>query len=194
MVASLVACSEGPPERPDGGHGSPVTSKSPATVASPSAGTTTVASEPAGPVVESTVGGAVLRRDVSVLKIERAELLRSRDGDEIFVRTTIEEPVGYKDCFLMTEKTWLAFKNALDGGDPSDLPATLESSWADASSTQRFSSGDFYAVSFREDTSRKDDAPDPRNTPFFVLCFKDVNPSSPTWYDTAHVEGSPKAS
>ena len=71
--------------------------------------------------------------------------------------------------------------------------------WADPVSTTRFSGGDTLAVSFREDRVRKDEEPDPRDTPFFAVCYKFASIAGAglggaTWYDVAHVDGNPKVS
>ena len=187
LLSSLAACSEGPPEQPHRER-TDSTSKAPTTVATTSG--------PAGrTVVESTMGGTVLYRDETSLRIEEAELLRSREGDEIFVRATIEVPAQSKDCFLMQGKTWFALRDAIESDDLSEAPEVLETFWADALSTEKLSSGDTYAVSFRQDPEK--DAPNPTDTPFFVLCYAFADaagdgPRDTTWYDVAHVEGTPE--
>ncbi len=45
--------------------------------------------------------------------------------------------------------------------------------WADPLLTKKFSSGDTYAVVFQEDPEPNGEATDPRDTPFFALCYKD---------------------
>ena len=66
LLWSPAACSEEPPDRPDRGQTSTEPRVSPTTITTPE-GIATQASEPAGrPVVESTVGGAILRRDEGV--------------------------------------------------------------------------------------------------------------------------------
>jgi hypothetical protein len=149
-------------------------------------------------VVESTVGGAILRRDESVLHVGRAELLRSKRGDEIFVRAAVRGPAEAKDCYLMTGSTWFALRDAIESEDASEAPAMLEASWADPASTTKFSGGDTLAVSFREDPDQKSGGPDPRDTPFFAVCYKFASTAGDgldgaTWYDMVHVEGTPKA-
>src|SRR5215204_1405782 len=70
LLSSLVACSG---ETPDRGHDPPEPRRSPTILTTPER-STKEASEPAGGhVVENTVGGAVLRRDESVLRIGHAE-------------------------------------------------------------------------------------------------------------------------
>jgi hypothetical protein len=160
--------------------------------------TTKEASVPAGGhVVEYTVGGAILRREESVLHIDRAELLRAKE-DEIFVTATVKGPAEDKDCYLMKGSTWFALRDAIESENASDAPAVLEASWADPASTTSFSGGDTLAVSFQENTDRKDKGPDPRDTPFFAVCYKFASitgdgTDNATWYDVAHVEGTPKA-
>jgi hypothetical protein len=138
-------------------------------------------------------GGAILRRDEGVLRIERAELLRSREEDEILVRATVKGPAEARDCYLMKGSTWFALRDAIESENVSDVPQVLMATWADPASTTRFSGGDTLAVSFK-DASRKDDGPDPRDTPFFAICYKFATTGNggATWYDVAHVEGSPK--
>jgi hypothetical protein len=89
------------------------------------------------------------------LRIGRAELLRSKRGDEIFVRATVRGPAEAKDCYLITGSTWFALRNAIENEDVSDAPAVLEASWADPASTTKFSSGDTLAASFREAADQK---------------------------------------
>jgi hypothetical protein len=150
-------------------------------------------------VVERTVGGLTLREDEGVLTIDEAKLQCSKEGDEIFVWATMKGPAEHRNCFLMKGSTWLATKRVIESRDLSDAPAVPMGFWADPLLTEKFSSGDVYAVSFREDPEHKGETPDPRDTPFYVLCYKDKSiagedPSSTTWYDVAHVEGTPKVS
>ena len=186
LLSSLAACSEEPPDRPDRVQGLPEPRKS-----------TTVTTTPAPverTVVENTMGGAVLRRDQSVLRVVQAELLRAKEGDEIFVKATVRGPAEAKDCYLMKGSTWFVLRDAIESEDVSDAPAVLEAAWADPMSTTRFSGGDTLAISFRENPDRKVEGPDPRDTPFFVVCYKVASLAGDvTWYDVAHVEGSPKA-
>ena len=173
--------------------------KSPMAIATPEGNATRASGSAERTVVESTVGGATLRRDEGVLRIGQAELLRAEGGDEIFVKAAVKGPAETKDCYLMTGSTWFALRDAIASEDVSDAPAVLEAPWADPVSTTRFSGGDTLAVSFREDRVRKDEEPDPRDTPFFAVCYKFASiagdgPGGATWYDVAHVEGSPKAS
>jgi hypothetical protein len=197
VVASLLACSEEQPDRLDQGPGSPEPRRSPTVITTPER-TTKEASVPAGGhVVEYTVGGAILRREESVLHIDRAELLRAKE-DEIFVTATVKGPAEDKDCYLMKGSTWFALRDAIESENASDAPAVLEASWADPASTTSFSGGDTLAVSFQENTDRKDKGPDPRDTPFFAVCYKFASitgdgTDNATWYDVAHVEGTPKA-
>ena len=149
-------------------------------------------------MVESTVGGAILRRDEGVLGIDRAELLRSREQDEIFVTATVKGPAEAKDCYLMTGSTWFALRDAIESENESDAPEVIEASWADPASTTSFSGGDTLAVSFQENTDQKEKGPDPRDTPFFAVCYKFASitgdgTDNATWYDVAHIEGTPKA-
>jgi len=173
LLSSLVACSEELPER-----------------------STKEASGSAGAhVVENTVGGAVLRRDESVLRIGQAELLHAREGDEIFVKATVKGPAETQDCYLMKDSTWFALRDAIESEDLSGAPTVLEVPWADPTSITRFSGGDTLAISFRENTDRKVEEPDTEDTSFFVVCYKVANPEDAvTWYDVAHVEGTPEAS
>jgi len=139
------------------------------------------------------VGSAILRRDEYVLRIVQAELLRSKQGDEIFVRATLRGPAEAKDCYLMKGSTWFALRDAIESEDVSDAPVILEAPWADPMSTTRFSGGDTLAISFRENPNRKYQEPDPRDTPFFVVCYKVASlTDNVTWYDVAHVEGTPE--
>ncbi len=197
LFSPFVACSEDPPEHRGEAHGSSVPSRTPATVASPGATTTPAAAAPEPAehtVVENTVGGAILRRDESVLRIVRAELLRAKEGDEIFVRATVRGQAETEDCYLMTGSTWFALRDAIESEDVSDAPAVLEATWADPAATTRFSGGGTLALSFRENSDREDQGPDPRDTPFFVVCYKVASLTDDvTWYDVAHVEGTPEA-
>jgi len=194
LLSSLIACSG---ETPDRGHGLPESRRSPTTITTPERSTKEASGPAGGHVVENTVGGAVLRRDESVLRIGQAELLRSRE-DEIFVTATVKGPAEAKDCYLMKGSTWFALRDAIESENASDAPAVLEASWADPASTTSFSSGDTLAVSFQENTDRKDKGPDPRDTPFFAVCYKFASitgdgTDNATWYDVAHVEGTPEA-
>jgi hypothetical protein len=70
----------------------------------------------------------------------------------------------------------------------------LEVTWADPASTTTFSDGDTLAVSFPENPDRKVGGPDTEEESFFVVCYKTANlESNATWYDVAHVEGTPEA-
>ncbi len=195
LSSSLAACSEEPPDRPDRGQTSTEPRVSPTAITTPE-GKATQASESAGrTVIESTVGGAILRRDEGVLRIERAELLRAKEGDEIFVRATVKGPAEARDCYLIKGSTWFALRNAIEE-DVSYAPQVLEATWADPAATTRFSGGGTLALSFQEDVNRIDEDPDPRDTPFFAVCYKFASTgegTGATWYDVAHVEGSPKA-
>ena len=100
-------------------------------------------------MVENTVGGAVLRRDESVLRIDQAELLRAKEDDEIFVKATVKGPVETQDCYLMKDSTWFALRDAIESENISDAPDVLEVPWADPTATTRFSGGDTLAISFK---------------------------------------------
>lgn len=144
-------------------------------------------------MVENTVGGAVLRRDESVLRIGRAELLHAKKGDEIFVKATVKKPAETQDCYLMEKSVWFALRDAIESEDFSKAPRMPEVPWADPSSTTTFSGGDTLAISFQENTDRKIGGPDTEDTSFFVVCYKIADlESSVTWYDAAHVEGTPE--
>ena len=196
LVSSLAACSETPPDRPE--QGTPEPWRSPTAITTPERNTTQAPNTSERTVVESTVGGAILRRDEGVLGIDRAELLRSKEEDEIFVTATVKGPAEAKDCYLMKGSTWFALRDAIESENASDAPAVLEASWADPASTTSFSGGDTLAVSFQENTDRKDKGPDPRDAPFFAVCYKFASitgdgADNATWYDVAHVEGTPEA-
>ena len=150
VVASLVACSE---ETPDRGHGLPEARRSPTVITTPERSTKEASGPPdGGHVVENTVGGAVLRRDESVLRIGQAELLRAKEGDEIFVKATVKGPAETQDCYLIKDSTWFALRDAIESEDLSGAPEVLEVPWADPTSITRFSGGDTLAISFRENT------------------------------------------
>jgi hypothetical protein len=150
--------------------------------------------------VEHTVQGLVLREDEDVLRIEEAKLQRvgGGDEDEVYVEAVVKGPADDRDCFLMEGHDWFATKRVIETGDVSHEPKRMESLWADELETEEFSSGDTYAEFFQEDEHPEEQAADPRKTPFFALCFKHVVPSgserATTWYDVAHVEGTPGAS
>lgn len=196
VVASLSACSEDPPEQPDRGQGSPVPARTTASTASPGATTSaTATSMPAEhTVVENTVGGGVLRRDEGVLRVVRAELLRAKEEDEVFVKAMVKGPAETQDCYLMKASTWFDLRDAIESENISDAPKMPEVPWADPASTTRFSGDDTLAISFQENTDRKIEGPDTEDTSFFVVCYKITNlESNVTWYDAAHVEGTPEA-
>ena len=193
LLSSFAACSGEPPGRSDRGQSQPEPRRSSAPVTTPEGSAAQISPSAGRTVDESTVGGAILRRDEGVLRIERAELLRSREEDEILVRATVKGPAEARDCYLMKGSTWFALRDAIESENVSDVPQVLMATWADPASTTRFSGGDTLAVSFK-DASRKDDGPDPRDTPFFAICYKfaTTRNGGATWYDVAHVEGSPK--
>jgi hypothetical protein len=192
LLSSLVSCSE---ESPDRGHDPPEPRRSPTVITTPERSTKEASGSARGHVVENTVGGAVLRRDESVLRIGQAELLRAKEGDEIFVNATVKGPAEMQDCYLMKDSTWFALRDAIESEDLSDAPDVLEVPWADPTSITRFSGGDTLAISFRENTDRKVEGPDTEDTSFFVVCYKVANlEDNVTWYDVAHVEGTPEAS
>jgi hypothetical protein len=191
LLASLVACSE---ETPDRGHSLPEPRRSPTVITAPERSTTGASRPAEGHVVENTVGGAVLRRDEGVLRIVQAELLRAGEGDEIFVKATVMGPTETQDCYLMKDSLWFALRDAIQSENISDAPDLLEVPWADPTTITKFAGGDTLAISFRENTGRKVEGPDTENTSFFVVCYKVADPeSSVTWYDVAHVEGTPEA-
>jgi hypothetical protein len=191
LLSLLVACSE---ESPDRGHDPPEPRRSPTAITTPERSTKEASGPAGGHVVENTVGGAVLRRDESVLSIEQAELLRAKEGDEIFVEATVKGPVETQDCYLMKDSTWFALRDAIESENISDAPDLLETPWADPASTTRFSGGDTLAISFQENIDQKIKGPDTEDTSFFVVCYKIVDlESNVTWYDVAHVEGTPEA-
>lgn len=145
-------------------------------------------------MVENTVGGAVLRRDESELNIVQARLLRAEENDEIFVKARVEGPAEARDCYLMKASTWFDLRDAIESENISDAPDVLEVPWADPASTTTFSDGDTLAVSFPENPDRKAGGPDTEEESFFVVCYKTANlESNATWYDVAHVEGTPEA-
>jgi hypothetical protein len=195
VVASLVACSGEPPDRPVREPSSPEPGESPTVITTPE-GNTKEASGPAeSSVVENTVGDAVLGRDESVMRIVQAELLHAKEGDEIFVKATVKGPVEAQDCYLMKDSTWFALRDAIESEDLSDAPDVLEVPWADPTSITKFTGGDTLAISFRENTDRKVEGPDTEDTSFFVVCYKVTNlEDDVTWYDVAHVEGTPEGS
>jgi hypothetical protein len=191
LLSSLIACSE---ETPDRGNSRPEPGKSPTVTTTPEQSTREASGSAGGHVVENTVGGAVLRRDEGVLRIVQAELLRAKEGDEIFVKATVRGQAETQDCYLMKDSTWFALRDAIESENVSDAPDLLEAPWADPASTTRFSGGDTLAISFQENTDRKVKGPDTEDTSFFVVCYKIANlESDVTWYDVAHVEGTPEA-
>ena len=184
----LAACSE-EPERPDRGETDAVPHRT--------APDRTVAS---GGYVEHTVGSMTLREEEGVLTIEEAELNADQKGrDEIVVQATIRGQSVIRDCFLMEGPARFAMKRAIERGGGSDTPRRMdfESSWADPLSSDEFFADDTYVKVFFEDSEPKGEVADPRQTPFFALCFKDGDSGGtgrPTiWYDVAHVEGTPEA-
>ena len=151
--------------------------------------------------IEHTVQGLILRKDEDVVHIEEAKLQRGAGGDVdlIFVEAVMRGATKDRDCFLMEGPDWFATERVIETGDVSHQPRRMESLWADEElSTEEFFSGNKYTKIFQEDEHQEERAADPRETPFFALCFKDVLPSgtdrSTTWYDVAHVEGTPGAS
>ncbi len=195
FFASLVlaACSE-EPERPDQGETDAVPHR---TAPDRTVPQRTVAS---GGYVEHTVGSMTLREEEGVLSIEEAELYAGEKGrDEIVVRATIRGQSVIRDCFLMEGPARFAMKRAIERGEGSDTPRRMdfESSWADPLLSDEFFADDTYVKVFVEDSEPKGEVADPRQTPFFALCFKDGDSGGtehPTvWYDVAHVEGTPEA-
>ena len=150
--------------------------------------------------VEHTVQGLILREDEDVLRIEEAKLQRvgGGDEDEVYVEAVVKGPAEDRDCFLMEGPDWFATKRVIETGDISHQPRRMESLWVEELATEEFSSGDTYAEFFQEDERPDGPAEDPRETPFFALCFKYGVPSgsdrATTWYDVAHVEGTPGTS
>jgi hypothetical protein len=194
VVASLLACSEESPDRLDRGPGPPDPGTTPTVITTQEENTSGSSGSAESSVVENTVGGAVLRREESVLSIGQAELLRAKEGDEIFVKATVRGPAETQDCYLMKDSTWFALRDAIEGEDLSGAPNVLEVPWADSASTTRFSGGDTLAISFRENTDRNVEGPDTEDTSFFVVCYKVAHlEDDMTWYDVAHVEGTPEA-
>ena len=194
LFSTFAACSEDPAVQRNEGQAFPVPSSTSTSVASSGTNSSPTAEPAERPVVESTVGGAVLRRDESGLNIVQARLLRAKENDEIFVKARVERPAEARDCYLMEASTWFELRNALESENVSDVPDVLEVLWADPASTTRFSGGDTLAISFPENTDRKTAGPDTEHTSFFVVCYKTTNPeSNVTWYDVAHVEGTPEA-
>jgi hypothetical protein len=129
------------------------------------------------------------------LRIGQAELLRAKVGDEIFVKATVKGPTETQDCYLMTDSTWTALRDAIESEDLSEAPEILEVPWADPTSITKFSGGDTLAISFREDIDRKVEGPDTEDSSFFVVCYKVADlEDGVTWYDVAHVEGTLEAS
>ena len=189
----LAACSE-EPERPDRGETDAVAHRTAPDRTEPH---TTVAS---GGYVEHTVGSMTLREEEGVLTIEEAELYAGEKGrDEIVVRATIRGQSVIRDCFLMEGPARFAMKRAIERGEGSDTPrrTDFESSWADPLSSDEFFADDTYVKVFFEDSEPKGEVADPRQTPFFALCFKDGDSGGTgrltIWYDVAHVEGTPEA-
>ena len=110
LLSSFAACSGEPPDR---GQGQPEPRRSPTAITTPK-GSAAQTSPSAGRTVdESTVGGAILRREEVVLRIERAELLRSREEDEVLVRAVVKGPAEARDCYLMKGSTWFALRDAI---------------------------------------------------------------------------------
>lgn len=197
LLPSLFACSGEPPDRPDRGQSSPEPRRSPTASTTPEASSAQASSSAGRNVEESTVGGAILRRNEEVLRIERAELLRDGEGDEVFVRATVKGPSEARDCYLMEGKTWFVLRDVIESEDASDAPQVFEANWADPASTTRFSGSDTLAISFKS-ANQRHEGPDPRDTPFFAICYKFASitgdgTDNATWYDVAHVDGSPKA-
>ena len=148
--------------------------------------------------VEHTVGDRIMRKDESVLAIQKAELYRGEEGrDEIFVQATVRGGhEGYRDCFLMEERAWRDLKRSFESGNTPDPRVQLESSWSLPLQREEFSGDETFAVVFQEDPDAE--TPDPRETPFFALCFRGSEGRNErllflAWYDVAHVEGTPEA-
>ena len=183
----IVACSEEPPNKPDRGETR--------TALQRTAPHRTVVSSG---YVEHTVGSMILRQEESVVAIEEAELFAEEEGrDEILVQAKISgQSEENRGCFLMEERSWLALKRSFESGNTPDPSLQMESSWADPLRRDEVSSGDNYTVLFHEDPDAE--ASDPRQMPFFALCFKQPvvgdDPPTTSWYDVAHVEGTPEAS
>ena len=113
------------------------------------------------------------------------------------MRATVKGPAEARDCYLIKGSTWFVLRDAIESGGRLHAPRVLEATWADPAATTRFSGGGTLA-SFQEDVKLIDEDPDPRDTPFFAVCYKFASiggdgPGGATWYDVAHVEGSPEA-
>jgi hypothetical protein len=129
--------------------------------------------------VEHTVQGLILREDEDVLHIEEAKLQRGAGGDVdlVFVEAVIRGAAEDRDCFLMEGPDWFATERMIETGDVSHQPRRMESFWVDELSTEEFFSGNKYTKVFQENEHPEGRAADPRETPFFALCFKYDVPS-----------------
>jgi hypothetical protein len=92
------------------------------------------------------------------LRIDEARLLRSKEGDEVFVRATIKGLARSKNCQLLDTKARSTLREAIESGDPSDAAALSVSQWADTHRTQKLSGGNTLAISFGEDPTQSDGA------------------------------------
>ncbi len=193
LLVLLAACSE-QPDGPDRAQKRDTRERAPLTTA-PRA-----TPEASAGHVEHTVGGSVLHDDERVVSIEAAQLQRAEEGAEIVVLATIRGSREYgRDCFLLEERAWLAMQRSLESGAwQRDALRNVEE-WEDDAprSPDVTSAGSGYTKFFYEGSDGE--APDPRKTPYFALCYKeDVAPDggggTMVWYDVAHVEGTPGSS
>jgi hypothetical protein len=159
---ALVACSEQPPNKPDRGETHTALRR---TVASSGGSVTTSRDAP--------------RR----LTIEEAELQSGEEGDQIFVQVAVEGSGFLPRCFLMDGPT-------RDAARREDVYGRrVESRWSDERSTETLEMGYTYVVVFHEDRGMSGKVPDPRRTPYFVVCSEARRMHT----DEAHVEGTPEA-
>ena len=186
---AVVACSEDRPNKPDQGETDPAPQR------------TIAHSTVSGNAVAQGAVASGYAEDEGVLSVEEATLQRGQkeERDQVVVRAAIRGRADRRGCFLMEGPDWFSLKRVIDSGAAlPDSPRQVESLWAEQLPADEFSGGNTYVEIFLEDPKPDGGDADPRETPFFAFCYKDVDPggtSGPTaWYDVAHVEGTPEGS
>jgi len=114
--------------------------------------------------------------------IEEAELHTGHKGDEILVVVEVAQPGYFPYCLLMDSR---GRKTALKNGV---YDSRAESRWSEERLTETVQMGSAYVIVYHEDPDPSGEVPDPRTTPYFVVCFE----SGTMKMDEAHVDGTPE--
>lgn len=129
--------------------------------------------------------------DGSHVTIRNAVLSTAGDTRRIDAQVSYGGPGVWPQCFLVDGPTMAAIKRYQEGGRGRPKERIV-SRWAQPDSGEKMLLEDGTLLwTFVEDEYAKEETPDPKRTPYFVIC---PGGQGAEIYDEAHVEGTPEPS